>query len=405
MRKLALAVLVVGVLVVDGGAAMAAPVVQPQIGTAEGTATYSVFTGDRTETGTYRSSGQLGIGTYRIVTTTQTGTGCEDSDVPSATAEFRRSDGALFRGTVVGDLDCGVPVVAQLTVHLTVGDRDIVRVRVNLERVSASFRLTPSGGTAVERFEFTARTIARRRVGYQLLDSAGHVFGFGGLTPHGSDPVRAVHIEPTASREGYWVLDQLGQVFAFGDATFHGNAHRKVWLPGEMATGMAATPNGHGYWIVTNLGRVEAFGNAATLGDVRAVQLHAPIVAMVATPSGNGFYVAAADGGVFTFGDAQFLGSMGAAPLRQPVVGIALAKHGGYWLFAADGGVFSFDAPFRGSLGNIHLAQPITAATRYYNGYVMVASDGGVFNFSSAPFFGSLAGSAPAPVVSVAGVN
>jgi hypothetical protein len=32
---------------------------------------------------------------------------------------------------------------------------------------------------------------------------------------------------------------------------------------------------------------------------------------------------------------------------------------GGYWLVAADGGVFSFNAPFYGSTGNIHLNQAI----------------------------------------------
>jgi hypothetical protein len=31
----------------------------------------------------------------------------------------------------------------------------------------------------------------------------------------------------------------------------------------------------------------------------------------------------------------------------------------GYWLVASDGGVFSFNAPFRGSTGGVDLNEPI----------------------------------------------
>ena len=34
-------------------------------------------------------------------------------------------------------------------------------------------------------------------------------------------------------------------------------------------------------------------------------------------------------------------------------------KTGGYWEVAADGGIFSFGAPFFGSMGGKHLAQTI----------------------------------------------
>jgi cell wall-associated NlpC family hydrolase len=54
---------------------------------------------------------------------------------------------------------------------------------------------------------------------------------------------------------------------------------------------------------------------------------------------------------VFTF-DAPFYGSMGGQHLNAPVVGIAVdPATQGYWLAAKDGGVFSFNAPFYGSLG------------------------------------------------------
>ena len=32
---------------------------------------------------------------------------------------------------------------------------------------------------------------------------------------------------------------------------------------------------------------------------------------------------------------------------------------GGYWEVASDGGIFSFNAPFQGSMGGTHLNQPI----------------------------------------------
>jgi hypothetical protein len=74
----------------------------------------------------------------------------------------------------------------------------------------------------------------------------------------------------------------------------------------------------------------------------------------------------------------------------------------GYWLVASDGGVFAFDAPFRGSMGGRPLNQPVRGMVRYGDGYVMVAEDGGIFAFSDRPFTGSLGGRPPAsPIVSV----
>jgi len=64
-------------------------------------------------------------------------------------------------------------------------------------------------------------------------------------------------------------------------------------------------------------------------------------------------------------------------------------------LVAADGGVFSYNAPFFGSAGNIKLSRPVIAGldNNSYDGYWLVASDGGVFTYSppneGMPFFGS----------------
>jgi hypothetical protein len=112
----------------------------------------------------------------------------------------------------------------------------------------------------------------------------------------------------------------------------------------------------------------------------------------------------ASDGGIFTFGDAVFLGSMGGQKLNAPVQSLVPDADGkGYWLVASDGGIFAFDAPFRGSLGAITLNKPVVGMVRYGDGYLMVGADGGIFNFSSLPFSGSLGDRPPAaPVVAVA---
>jgi hypothetical protein len=75
----------------------------------------------------------------------------------------------------------------------------------------------------------------------------------------------------------------------------------------------------------------------------------------------------------------------------------------GYWLDAADGGVFSFEAGFRGSMGGQPLNKPVIGMVSYGNGYLMVASDGGVFNFSDKRFSGSLGSNPPTiPIVNIA---
>ena len=71
------------------------------------------------------------------------------------------------------------------------------------------------------------------------------------------------------------------------------------------------------------------------------------------------------DGGVFSFGDAHFHGSTGATRLNRPIVGLSpTPDNRGYWLVASDGGVFAFDAPFRGSMGGHPLTSPSTGSSR-----------------------------------------
>ena len=120
----------------------------------------------------------------------------------------------------------------------------------------------------------------------------------------------------------------------------------------------------------------------------------APLPSVVPFDLTQGYWMFAGDGGVFTEGNARFFGSLGNVHLAQPIVAAAGAPAGkGYWLAAGDGGLFTFgQAGFHGSLGNVHLAQPIVAmAVRPQgDGYWLFARDGGVFTFGKAGFHGSL---------------
>ena len=87
----------------------------------------------------------------------------------------------------------------------------------------------------------------------------------------------------------------------------------------------------------------------------------------------------------------------------------SLVPHGdgsGYWLVASDGGIFAFEAPFKGSMGAVKLNKPVTGMVRYGDGYLMVGEDGGIFSFSHLPFAGSLGGKPPAHrIVAVAALT
>ncbi len=79
------------------------------------------------------------------------------------------------------------------------------------------------------------------------------------------------------------------------------------------------------------------------------------------------------------------------------VVGMTAASSGGYWVATADGGVWSYGAPFIGSMGTTPFNSSIvgSASTPDPGGYWLVASDGGVFAFGEAKFFGSVPGALP----------
>jgi len=70
------------------------------------------------------------------------------------------------------------------------------------------------------------------------------------------------------------------------------------------------------------------------------------------------------------------------------------AAPGGYRLVASDGGIFSFNAPFYGSTGNMTLPAPIvtTVSTPTGKGYWLLGANGTVYPFGDAQSYGSASG-------------
>ena len=270
-------------------------------------------------------------------------------------------------------------------------------------------------------------SVSLGNAGYWLLEQDGDVHQFGIAADLGEarpgPGATAVAIAPRPQGDGYWVLSSDGELQARGAAADFGRVDlTQLTKPGERLSALSAMPDGKGLWAFTTAGRILAFGSAPPASRlngaarVLALQLEGPVVSAVATPSGKGVLMVAADGGVFAVGDARFAGSLRGELTRilgppglpaHPVVGIVPDPDGsGYWMVGRDGGVFSFAAPFRGSLPELvsyeALHAPIGGMVSYGRGYMLIGADGGVFNFSNRPFAGSASGHANSPVVGIA---
>ena len=160
------------------------------------------------------------------------------------------------------------------------------------------------------------------------------------------------------------------------------------------ASSVAFGPHASPSFSVVNDSTIEATVPLGT-GTVD-VTVTTPLGTSITSPTDRftysvGYWLVASDGGIFSF-NAPFFGSTGNIHLNQPIVGMTNTPDGGgYWFVAADGGIFAFgDAQFAGSMGGQPLNKPIVgmAADPATGGYWLVASDGGIFSFN-APFFGS----------------
>jgi len=196
--------------------------------------------------------------------------------------------------------------------------------------------------------------------GYRMVAGDGGVFDFGDAKFYGSmggKPLNkpVVGSAATSTGGGYWEVASDGGIFTFGNAQFHGSMGGKPL--NKPVVGMTADPATGGYWEVASDGGIFSF-TAPFYGSMGGKPLNQPIVGMSATPTGGGYWEVASDGGIFSFGNAAFHGSATGLP-TSPVVGMAATATGGYWLADAGGGVFSFDAPFDGSMGGQPLNQPI----------------------------------------------
>ena len=244
--------------------------------------------------------------------------------------------------------------------------------------------------------------------GYWLLDSAGHVFGFG--APNLGDlttlkiTTPPVSIQSTPSGEGYWIVDQKGRVYAFGDTVKKGDMSGQT-LNGPVRR-LEPTPSGVGYWLLASDGGVFSFG-VPFFGSAGARPPNAAVISMASTASGGGYLMVTARGEVLPFGDAKSEGDTKALQLAAPVISLALGASGrGYWLYARDGGVFSFGVPFHGSVPGLGLCTvPKTVALRATdtgNGYWIVTDHGKVYPFGDAKSYGDSPSLAGATVIDMA---
>ncbi len=223
----------------------------------------------------------------------------------------------------------------------------------------------------------------------------------------GPEGAHVVDVDLDPSGSGFWVADELGRVYPT-DVEHFGEIGPGFLHDGERVVAIQATATGSGYWLFTSLGRVAGFGDAVDHGDLRNVDLAAPIVDAARSGTGAGYFLVGADGGIFGFGDAVYVGAGSEFDLRSPVNSLLTNGASGYWVVADDGGVLAFDAPFNGSAGSLPLTHPVVDGTSFSGGYLLLGSDGGVFNFAGGGFYGSLgdrALSAPAASITADGLG
>jgi hypothetical protein len=273
---------------------------------------------------------------------------------------------------------------------------------VNLTWAQAAAALNANSSASVQ----TSSNPIPSDDGYWLVASDGGVFTRGSAQFRGSagslvlnQPVTGM----TSTRDGggYWLTAADGGVFTYGDAPWLGSGNQ--YVHSGPFVGIAASSSG-GYWQIDSAGEVYGFGGAQGFGNPKG--FNGSIVGIAATPDGNGYYAVSSTGEVYAFGDAVWYGNIS----YQNIVGITASPNGGYWLVSSGGGVFSFNAPFYGSVygDGYSTINNIVGISRIPDGgYALTASDGTTFWFSSVAGWGTTANINPLnkPVVGIAGVG
>jgi hypothetical protein len=167
-----------------------------------------------------------------------------------------------------------------------------------------------------------------------------------------------------------------------------------VTRSGNLVVNYTPTASTGDLAVITGMETASPSRNAATdlpLSGPGATTNDMSVWPAVGAP--QGYRLTGGDGGVYSF-NAPFYGSTGNLTLSQPVVAMSSAPDlKGYYFVARDGGVFAYgSAKFQGSVpgAGVHVGNiAAMAADPATGGYWVVGNDGGVYSFN-APFFGSL---------------
>jgi hypothetical protein len=239
------------------------------------------------------------------------------------------------------------------------------------------------------------------------------VTGYGGgttlqFTPSGGAlvfPATEVHT-PSGSQIA-WITNNGSGPLDITSISIAGRNPGDFSVSDETCTGAAHYPGDSPCAIAIDFLPQATGTRQATLvvQDDAAGSPHTMLLSGSAFGSAVGYRMVAGDGGIFSFG-APFYGSMGGQPITAPIVGMATPplRNGvsvpRYFMVGSDGNVYDFGlatATTRANLGSMygkHLNQPIVgmAATPSGNGYWLVARDGGIFPFGDAAGYGSTGG-------------
>jgi hypothetical protein len=259
-----------------------------------------------------------------------------------------------------------------------------------------------AGGYFTDRFGASQALVVDERAGEWHI--AEELPGSGALNVGGGAAVYAVSCSAVGecSAGGYYTDSFLDT------QAFVGDEAGGRWVNSEEVPGSGAL-NASGAAATASLACAATTCSAGGNYESGFIQQQAFVVdRQPPHPPSTGYRLVGRDGGVFSFA-APFFGSLPAEGIHaSDIVGIADADAGGYWLAASDGTVYAFgDAKKLGSLADrgLHVSDVVGMSSPDAGGYWLVGRDGAVYAFGDARLRGSLAGrgSGVADIVGMAG--